>query len=117
MRAMSTAGYQLAPGGPPLFWGACSRVEGHVLAPPYKRHLSLLQVTEEVAACMLKLLQSCPTPCASRNCCPPGSSVRGILQARTEVGCRALLQVIFPSQGANSHLLRLTCIGRWVLYH
>ena len=30
-----------------------------------------------------KLLQSCPTPCDPMDCSPPGSSVRGILQART----------------------------------
>ena len=28
-----------------------------------------------------KLLQSCPTLCNSMDCSPPGSSVRGILQA------------------------------------
>ena len=35
------------------------------------------------AACShAKLLQSCPTLCNSVDCSPPGSSVRGILQAR-----------------------------------
>ena len=35
------------------------------------------------AACThAKLLQSCPTLCNSLDCSPPGSSVRGILQAR-----------------------------------
>ena len=29
-----------------------------------------------------KALQSCPTLCESVDCSPPGSSVRGILQAR-----------------------------------
>ena len=37
---------------------------------------------------------------------PPGSSVRGILQARILV-CRALFHVIFPTQGSNPHLLHL----------
>ena len=46
---------------------------------------------------------------------PPGSSVHGILQARGR--CCALLQGIFLTQGSNSHLLCLTCIGRQVLYH
>ena len=33
------------------------------------------------------------------------------------VGCQALFQGIFPTQGSNPHLLHLTCIGCWVLYH
>ena len=32
--------------------------------------------------CCAKLLQSCPTLCDPMDCSPPGSSVRGILQAR-----------------------------------
>ena len=35
----------------------------------------------------------------------------------TGVGCCGLLQGIFPTQGSSLCLLRLTCIGRWVLYH
>ena len=49
-----------------------------------------------------KSLQSCPTLCDPMDCSPPGSSVRGILQARI------LEQVavpssggIFPTQGSN----------------
>ena len=38
---------------------------------------------------------------------PPGSSGHGILQARRRVGCVALLQGIFPSQGSNPCLLHL----------
>ena len=30
----------------------------------------------------VKVAQSCPTLCDSMDCSPPGSSVRGILQAR-----------------------------------
>ena len=53
-----------------------------------------------------KLLQSCPTLCDPMNCSPPGSSVRGILQARIlEKGCHFLLQGIFLTQGSNPHLL------------
>ena len=36
-----------------------------------------------VAAAAAKLLQSCPTLCNPRDGSPPGSSVSGILQART----------------------------------
>ena len=43
--------------------------------------------------------------CDPVDCSPPGSSVRGILQARIlEWGCHALLQGIFPTQGSNPHL-------------
>ena len=34
----------------------------------------------------------------------------------TGVGCHALLQGIFPTQGLNPHL-SVPCIGRWILYH
>ena len=32
---------------------------------------------------LVKVAQSCPTLCSSMDCSPPGSSVPGILQART----------------------------------
>ena len=45
---------------------------------------------------------------------PPGSPVNRILQARIpEVGCHALLQGIFPTQGSNPGLLHC----RQILYH
>ena len=61
-----------------------------------------------------KLLQSCRTLChqLARLFCPWDS-----LGKSTAVGCYAVLQVIFLTQGSNLHLLRLTCIGRWVLNH
>ena len=48
--------------------------------------------------------------CSPMDCSPPGSSIHGILQART-LGCRFLLQGMFPTQGLNS----VPCFGRWVL--
>ena len=58
-----------------------------------------------------KLLQSCPVLCNSMDCSSPGSSVHGILQAKnTGVGCHALLQGIFPTQGWN---LRPLCLLHW----
>ena len=49
-----------------------------------------------------KSLQSCPTLCDPVDCSPPGSSVRGTLQARVlEWVCHALLQGVFPAQGSN----------------
>ena len=50
-------------------------------------------------------LHSCLTLGNPVDCRLPGSSVHGILQARNNgVGCHALLQVVFPTQGSNSHL-------------
>ena len=42
----------------------------------------------------------------SMDCCPPGSSVHGILQARIlEWVCHSLRQRIFPTHGLNPDLL------------
>ena len=46
-----------------------------------------------------KLLQSCSILIDPVDCGPPGSSVRGILQARTGVGSHSLLQEIFLIPG------------------
>ena len=46
------------------------------------------------AAAAAKSLQSCPTLCDPIDRSPPGSPVPGILQARTRVGCRFLLQCV-----------------------
>ena len=40
-------------------------------------------LSEQETAAAAKLLQSCPTPCDPMDGRPPGSSVHGILQART----------------------------------
>ena len=51
------------------------------------------------------------------DCSPPGSSVHGISPGKnTGVGCHALLQGIFPTQGSNPRLL---CLLHWQagLYH
>ena len=55
-----------------------------------------------------KLLHLCPTPCDPVDQSPPGSSVHGILQARTlEWVAIPSSRGIFPTQGLNLHLLRL----------
>ena len=52
-----------------------------------------------------KLLQSWPTLCNPMDCSLPGSSVHGDSPGKnTGVGCHALLQGIFPTQGSNSGL-------------
>ena len=55
-----------------------------------------------------QLLQSCPTLCNPMDCSPPGSSIhRDSPGKNTGVGCHALLQEVFPTQGSNLHLLWL----------
>ena len=49
---------------------------------------------------LAKSLQSCPTLCDPMDCSPPGSSVHSPGK-NTGVGCHALLQRIFPTQGLN----------------
>ena len=65
-------------------------------------HLSL-------CACVLaKSLQSCLTLCDPMDRSPPGSFVHGDFPGKnTGVGCHALLQGIFPTQGLNPCLLML----------
>ena len=69
------------------------------------------------AACVKLVLclviQSCPTPCNSMDCSPPGSFVHGDSSGKnTRVGCHALLQGIFPTQGSNPGLPHC----RYILY-
>ena len=53
-----------------------------------------------------KSLQSCPTLCDPMDCSLSGSSVHGDSPSKnTGVGCHALLQRIFPTQGSNPGLL------------
>ena len=48
------------------------------------------------------------------DCSPPGSSVHGDFPGKnTRVGCHALLQGSFPTQGSNPGLSHC----RWILYH
>ena len=57
--------------------------------------------------------QSCPTLCDPMDCSPSGSSVHGDSPGKnTGVGCRALLQGIFPTQGLNPCLTHCC----WILY-
>ena len=57
-----------------------------------------------------KLLQSCLTLCDPMDCSPPGKNMGGKNTGKnTGVGCHALLQEIFPTQGLNFHLLCLLC--------
>ena len=63
-----------------------------------------------------QLLESCPTLCDLMDYSLPGSSVHGDSPGKIlkwGVGCLALLQKIFMTQGSNLHLLH----SMWILYH
>ena len=63
---------------------------------------------------MCLVAQLCPTVCNPIDCSPPGSSAHGDFPGKnTGVGCHALLQGIFPTQGLNPGLPQC----RWILYH
>ena len=64
--------------------------------------------------CAVRLVaQSCLTLCDPIDCSLPGSSVHGDSPGKnTGVGCHALLQGIFPTQGSNPGLLHC----RWILH-
>ena len=58
--------------------------------------------------------QSCLTLCNPIDCSLPGFSVHGDSPGKTTgVGCHALLQAVFPTQGSNSGLPH--CMQ--ILYH
>ena len=60
-----------------------------------------------------KSLHSCPTLCDPINCSPPGPSVLGDSPGKnTGVGCHAILQGIFSTQGSNPGLPHC----RWIPY-
>ena len=57
--------------------------------------------------------QACPTLRDPVDCSPPGSSVHGDSPRKNAgMGCHALFQGIFPTQGSNSCLPH----RRWILY-
>ena len=55
--------------------------------------------------CVCLVTLSCPTLCDLMDCSPPGYSLHGDSPDKnTAVGCHALLQGIFPTQGSNPGL-------------
>ena len=85
-----------------------------------QRNIPLLQrvtVTDSVVnlgdSVLCLVLHLCLTHCNLMDCSPPGSSVHGNSPGKnTGVGCHALLQGIFPTQGSNPGLPHC----RWTLY-
>ena len=65
--------------------------------------LSAIRMVSSAYLCLVA--QSCLTICNPMDCSPPGSSVHGDSPGKnTGVGCHALLQGIFPTQGMNPGL-------------
>ena len=83
-----------------------------------KMHIRFLWPSFKCLLCLCVLsLQSCPTLCNPMDCSPPGSSVHGILQARTLEGA-----AVPSSRGASrprdwTRVSCISCIGRWILYN
>ena len=100
--------------------GVCRRVHHFWLLGELKRKGRVqnpqLCARGPVCVCVQSLCM-CPTLCDPMDCSPPGSSVLGILQARIlGVGCHALFQGFFPTQGSSPRLLCLLHC-RWVPHH
>ena len=80
-----------------------------------KRHLLCCYITVFVYLCIRAYIcaqspQSCLTLCDTLDCSLPSSSVHRDSPVNTGVGCHALLQGIFSTQGLN---LRLLCLLHW----
>ena len=59
------------------------------------------------------LLLSCPTLCSPMDCSPPGSSVRGILQARIPEWVAMSFSRGSSTQGSNPYLVSPALAGRF----
>ena len=87
-----------------LEWVAISSSRGISLTQGLNPHLlCLLQGLEgSLPLCPVLGHSLCLTLCDTMDCTPPGSSVHGDFSSKnTGVGCHALLQGIFPTQGSN----------------
>ena len=66
---------------------------------------------------MIMLSRFSLTLCNSRDCSPPGSSVRGILQARIMEWVDVSASRGYSQPRDQICFSFVSCIGRWVLYH
>ena len=73
------------------------------LGSPHTHRKALSSLTWDAwSPVKVKVAQSCPTLCNPMDCSLPGSSVHGdSLGKNMGVGCHALFQGIFPTQGSN----------------
>ena len=98
---------------------ACLTLELKLPLPhPTKKSATLNFLCARVCHLCAKSLQFSLTLCDPMDCSPPARLLcpwdsPGKI---TGVGCHALLQGIFLTQGLNQHLY-VSFISRWVLYH
>ena len=99
------------------WWTQDSSLTAYVFATWVRNHIYdqkphiRLAVTD---VCCAVLAESCPAICNPMDCSLPGFSVHGDSPGmNTGVGCHALLQGIFPTQGSNPGLPHC----RRILYH
>ena len=78
--------------------------------PPTPRAYPEPQPFSERCACVLSRFSHIQLCAILLDCSLPSSSVHGILQKNTGVGCHFLLQGIFQTQGSNPCLL---CLLHW----
>ena len=98
-------------GKPGQSQGCCSEEEAKNTSP-YPADTGRIERKQWRCVCLV--VQLCLTLCDRRDCSPPGSSIhRDSPGKSTGVGCHALLQGIFPTQGLNPGLPHC----RWILYH
>ena len=72
---------------------------------PFTVDLKLSQYCLLISYVLCLVAQSCPALCDPMECSPPGSSVHGDSPGKiTGVGCHALFQGIFLTQGSNPGL-------------
>ena len=91
----------------PQFSHLKRRVNNHICFPIWLQ--GRIQKMEVQSMCLVS--QSCLTFCDPMNGKPLGSSVHGNSPSKnTGVGCHALLQGIFPTQGLNLGLPFCRCI-------
>ena len=82
----------------------------------YEKKIAVASIFIDGGGCAQPL--SCVWLCDPVDCSPPGSSVHGDSPGKnTGIGCHALLQSIFPTQGPNLCLLQLLRESRWILCH
>lgn len=81
----------------------------------FQWYVSFLEAPQtKCLACACVWARSCLTPCDPMDCSLPGSSAHGIAQAGI------LEWVAIPFSIGSSQLrdwTRVSCIGRWILYH
>ena len=76
--------------------------------------IGIVHLLQSLTYCVCLVVQLCSTLCNTMDYSPPGSSVYEDSPGKnTGLGCHALLQGIFPTQGLNPGLPHC----RWILCH